>query len=149
MTTAIKKNDSLSGTPASIGKFNEKPNNTIAYTTPSVTTAEKQKEHAELMITPTKTATLVTSDRKIDLTSTITLNDKTSTATTAAPNITTTITAITDTATGFTTTTNAVPTQTSNYSNITTAVPVTTVCPPISGRHFDGLSFLGMSMFNI
>lgn len=134
-----------------MGKFNEKPNNTIAYTTPSITTAEKQKELAELMITPTKTATLVTSDRKIDSTSAITLTDKIFTATTAAPNITTTTTTTTNTntATGFTTTTNAVPTQTSNYSNITTAVPVTTICPPISGRHFDGLSFLGILMFNI
>ncbi|XP_047364918.1 cell wall protein DAN4-like [Vespa velutina] len=144
LTTAIKKNDSLSGTPASIGKSNEKPNNAVTYTTPSVTTVEKQKEHEELMTTPTKTATLVTSDSKIDSTSAITLSDKISTTTAvASTDITTTTTTITTTATGITTTSNVVPTETRFYSNITTAVPVTTACPPISGRHFDGLSFLG------
>ncbi|XP_043680902.1 cell wall protein DAN4-like [Vespula pensylvanica] len=147
LTTAIKKNDSLSGTPASTGKSNEKPNNVIAYTIPSVTTVEKQKEHAELMTTPTKTAILVTSDPKVDSTFAITSSDKISNTTAAAPTIatttTTTTTTVSSTASGIITTTNAVPTKTSNYSNITTAIPVTTACPPIPGRHFDGLSFLG------
>ncbi|KAL2739030.1 sialomucin core protein 24-like [Vespula squamosa] len=144
LPTAIKKNDSLSGTPASMEKSNEKPTNVIAHTTQSVTTAEKQKERAELTTTPTKIAILVTSDPKIDSTSAITSNDKiSSTTATASTTVKTTTTTVTTTATGIVTTTNAVPTKTSDYSNITTAIPVTTACPPIQGRHFDGLSFLG------
>ncbi|XP_014612847.1 PREDICTED: integumentary mucin C.1-like [Polistes canadensis] len=159
LTPAIKNNDTPSGTPASMGKSNEKPNNVIAHTTPSVTIAGKLKEDVVNIATAlTKTAvTPVTIDSKTDLSSSaITSSDKiTSTTTTIATTVTTTAAPPTKSTSTTTTTTPAaasspiteiVDTKNSNIiptlADITTAVPVTTTCPP-SDRHFDGLSFLG------
>lgn len=159
LTPTIKNNDTPSGTPASMGKSNEKPNNVIAHTTPSVTTAGKSKEDVVKIGTAlTKTAvTPVTTDLKADLSSSaITSSDKiTSTTTTIATSVTTTAappTKLTSTTINSITTaaspiTEIVTTNNSNIiptvADITTAVPVTTACPPPSDRHFDGLSFLG------
>ncbi|XP_015187061.1 PREDICTED: cell wall integrity and stress response component 4-like [Polistes dominula] len=169
LTPTIKNNDSPSGTPASMGKSNEKPNNVIAHTTPSVvtTTAVKLKEDVSKITSAlTKTAvTPVTADSKADLSSSaIPTNDKTTSKTTIiATTVTTTAAPPTKSTTSSTTittpaaaaaaaaaatspTTDIVTTNSSNIvptlGDITTAVPVTTTCPP-SDRHFDGLSFLG------
>ncbi|KAI4479692.1 hypothetical protein M0804_010742 [Polistes exclamans] len=158
LTPIIKNNDTPSGTPASMGKSNEKPNNVIAHTTPSVTIAGKLKEDVVNVATAlTKTAvTPVTIDSKTDLSSSaIASSDKiTSTTTTIATTVTTTAAPPTKSTSTTTTTTAAasspiteiVDTKNSNIiptlADITTAVPVTTTCPP-SDRHFDGLSFLG------
>ncbi|KAK2583930.1 hypothetical protein KPH14_001192 [Odynerus spinipes] len=138
-TTAVplitkSKNDSLNTTPASVVKSDEKLASTAAYTTPSITTADKPKDPAKPYIDPSKT---VTSNPKDDSTSVVTVIEKATT--TVKPTATT----ATITTTTIATTTNAVPSTTSSDSNITTALPTTTVCPPLPGRHFDGLSFLG------
>ncbi|KAI4490238.1 hypothetical protein M0802_010816 [Mischocyttarus mexicanus] len=155
LTPEIKNEDTPSGTPASMGKSNDKPNNVIAHTTPSVTTPGKLKEdNVKFSTLETKTAaTPVTSDSKIDLSSTIKnssdkINSSTIITTTTITSINTTTAAPPTTQTTATSIIATSPTTTEIVTNnnsivSTTAVPPnTTTCPP-SDRHFDGLSFLG------